>query len=205
MALPTELVAEMAVEETTSHTLDYLARRAAVDETAFDQLVGLCLPRLHRWALVATGDPDDADDVVQETLLRMHGSLAGFRGDCRFTTWLYRLMRSACGDFGRRASSLRRLREHIQEKAGSQSDQATPVPNIDNLRTAELVRYFWEELPPRQRQVLDLSDFQGCDAGEVAEMLGIEAVSVRAHLCKARRTIRRRILECARARVEERQ
>lgn len=194
----------MAVENTTNDILDHLARRAVADEAAFDQLVELCWPRLRRWALVATGDADDADDVVQETLVRMHGTLAGFRGECRFTTWLYRLMSSACGDLRRRASSLHRLRERVQEKAGSPVEQITPVSDIDNRRTAELVRAFWEELPPRQRQVLDLSDFQGHDANEISEMLAIEAVSVRAHLCKARRTIRRRILERARARVEER-
>ena len=58
-----------------------------------------------------------------------------------------------------------------------------------------MVRTFFGELPPRQREVFDLADLQGLPSTEIAARLGIEPVSVRAHLFKARRALRARILE----------
>jgi len=57
------------------------------------------------------------------------------------------------------------------------------------------VRTFFDDLPPRQREVLDLADLQGFAPGEIAEMLKMNPVTVRAHLFRARRTLRARMLE----------
>jgi RNA polymerase sigma-70 factor (ECF subfamily) len=64
----------------------------------------------------------------------------------------------------------------------------------ESTLTSLVLRYF-DELPPRQREVFELSDIQGLSAPEVAERLGMKAVTVRANLFKARRTIRQRMLE----------
>lgn len=69
-----------------------------------------------------------------------------------------------------------------------------PARRIDAGRMATSVRDFFEELPPRQREVLELVDHQGMRAVDVAEALGIRPVSVRANLLKARRKVRRAIL-----------
>jgi RNA polymerase sigma-70 factor, ECF subfamily len=153
---------------------------------------------------MATGDPDEADDVVQETLLRMHRSLADFRGDSRFTSWVYRITQSAAADLNRRRSS--RLRKLFRLSRYRETGHELPpsiIGRIERERTLDLVRAFWEELPPGQRKILDLADFQGYKPAEIAEMLEMKAVTVRAHLFKARRTIRERILESAPEIVEE--
>jgi len=71
----------------------------------------------------------------------------------------------------------------------------SPDEALDRERIRALVETFFEELPPRQRAVFDLADLQGFTSPEIAEMLDIAPVSVRAHLFKARRTLRKKILE----------
>jgi RNA polymerase sigma-70 factor (ECF subfamily) len=80
-----------------------------------------------------------------------------------------------------------------------ESTRAEPPPDPGDLADRSdligVVRTFFRELPPRQREVFDLGDLQGLPSVEIAERLGIEPVSVRAHLFKARRALRKRILE----------
>jgi RNA polymerase sigma-70 factor, ECF subfamily len=185
-------------------SLERLAEVAVSDEAAFELLVRRCYERIHRWALVATGDADDADDVVQETLMRMHRSLANYRRDSRFTTWLYRVTGSAVTDHARRRTArLRKRMRLIRTRTRSHQDPPGVVAAIDQERQVAMVRVFWNDLPLGQRQVFDLVDLQGHAPVEVAEMLEINAATVRAHLFKARRTLRAKLVAPKSDRSEE--
>ncbi len=173
-----------------------LVREAqAGDETAFERLVRLYYGRVHRWALAKTGDRDDADDVAQEALLRMHGGLANFDGRSHFTTWMYQVTRSAAADLHRRRGRRRRLKAQIDSHPTRGAVREMPEESLDRRRLADLVQAFLLELSERQREVFDLVDLQGLGSTEVGAMLGMEAVTVRSHLLRARRAIRARILE----------
>ena len=177
--------------------LSDLARRAQRgDPGAFVQLVERCRDRIYRWALVKTGDSDDADDVTQEVLVRLHDKLRQFRGDSQFTTWLYRVTRNAAGGLFR--SRRRRERAHERfaaEAAIGGSEQPDVTSQLETRETAETLRTFFDELPERQREVFDLVDLQHVPARDVAEMLGLAPPTVRAHLLRARRRLRALLLE----------
>ncbi len=178
-------------------TIDELVRRAqGGDDGAFDALVRRVYARMQRWALARTGDPDDADEVVQTALLRMHRSLGTYDGRSKFTTWLYRVVGSAAGDVHRQRRRHRRLADRVVRLARPR-DRADPraQERVERGETVAVVRTFFEELPDRQREVFDLCDLQGYAPAEVAEMLGLEPVTARTHLHRARRTIRERIME----------
>ena len=166
------------------------ARRG--DAGAFDELIRRCYQQIYRWALTHTGDRDEADDVTQEVLVRLHRSLRSYRGGSRFTTWLYRVTRNASMDLLRRGARHKHLDLEDAEAEASEHDDDEQV---DGLRTATAVRRVFDTLPAGQRQVFDLADLQGYAPKEIGEMLGMKPVTVRAHLCKARRAIRRRMLE----------
>ncbi|MDX1675814.1 MAG: RNA polymerase sigma factor [Longimicrobiales bacterium] len=173
-----------------------LIRRAADgDEDAFRALVRRVHPRLRRWALAKTGDPDQADEAVQRTLIRMHRGLAGFTGESALTSWLYRILSNAVIDMHRSESARPTVREEAAEVMPERSEGPDPIQSIHAGRMARAVRDFFDLLPPRQREVLELVDHQGMKAVDVAEMLEIEPGSVRASLFKARRTLRGEILE----------
>jgi RNA polymerase sigma factor (sigma-70 family) len=178
-------------------SLERLARRAASgDDEAFEGLVRRCYERIHRWALVVTGDPDEADDVTQDTLLRLRTTLPQYRGEARFGTWLYRVTRSVALDRERRRSRRARKRDRLGESGGGPARPTVPDPveRIEAKRLAARVGAFLGELPLRQREALDLVDLQGYTPSEAAEMLGMKAVTVRAHLFRARKAIRGRLL-----------
>ena len=175
--------------------LDALAARArAGDEGAFAALAGAARERVRRWALVRTGDPDDAEDVAQEVAIRVHRGLARFEGRSAFTTWLYRLAANAAAELGRARGRIARLHAAAELESSASHALSDRVGEMENARTAALVRAFFAELPGRQREVFDLVDLQGHTPAEAAEMLEIEAATARVHLLRARRAIRERIL-----------
>jgi RNA polymerase sigma-70 factor (ECF subfamily) len=92
----------------------------------------------------------------------------------------------------RRSSRLADPRAHPDGAMNAPDD---PSAGADQRHIGNVVEAFFHELPDRQREVFDLAELQGVPAAEIADRLGIEAVSVRAHLFKARRTLRTRILE----------
>lgn len=180
---------------TESEGLEELAERArSGDDGALDTLLRRVQPQVYRWALVRTGSPDDADDVSQAVLLTLHRKLDDFQGRSRFTSWLYRMtMNEAIDNLRARAA-----RERMREGVAAEPRPPTGPPGVEDVtdaRLVELVGTFFRDLPERQRQIFDLVDLQGLGRSEVAEMLEMNRSTVRVHLFRARRAIRRRILE----------
>lgn len=185
-----------------------LVRRAARGSAAaFDELARRVYGRVRAWAGRLTQDGDDAEDVAQLVMLRLHQRVGDFEGRSRFTTWLYRVTRNVALE--RRRTDERHARLLARRQAHATPSDATPViaeptaGGSDAARVARLVHAYLAELPPRQRQVFELVDLRGQPASRVAESLGIEPATARVLLLKARRTIRRRMLAEHAALLEE--
>lgn len=169
-------------------------RASSGDAEAFRLLVRRFHETIYRWALGSTGDRDDADDVTQQVLLKIHSSLATLRDGGHLRTWLFRVTHNTALELhrvrGRRAAALDR---ELLLTPGERN-ALEPVDRVDLDRTMAIVQHYFEELPDRQRLIFDLADFQGYTPAEIATLLEMEQVTVRANLCKARRAIRTRIL-----------
>lgn len=174
-----------------------LVRKAqAGDQQALSEVLRRSYQQIHRWAISLTGDPDDADDVTQDVLIMLHRRIGQYRERSRFTTWLYRVTRNAAGDFFRRSSRRKRAVKRSTEEAGDAGYQrGTQLDELHASDVADLVRALFVDLPDRQREVFDLVDLQDWSPVEVSQALGMKPVTVRAHLHRARRAIRKRILE----------
>ncbi len=163
------------------------------DRGALDRLVRTCRQQVYRWALSKTADPDDADDVTQEVLMRLERAVATYRGDSRFTTWLYRLTGNVAIDLQRGQTRRARLAEREAARSPD-SVWADRLSEIHASDVARLVKVFFAKLPEQQREIFDLVDLQGFAPAEVGRMIDMKGTTVRAHLFKARRAIRRRII-----------
>jgi RNA polymerase sigma-70 factor (ECF subfamily) len=162
---------------------------------AFDELASRVRERVRRWARRMVRDADDAEDVAQLVLLRIHARLGEFGGRGRFTTWLYRVTRNVALD--RRRTEERRAALRARERAYRAHGAGAPAweeDAADAARVARLVHAYFRQLPARQRQVFELADLRGHSSAEIAAALGIEPATVRVTLLKARRAIRSRIL-----------
>ena len=148
------------------------------------------------------GSVQDAEDLVQETLVAAWRSLDCFEGRASLRTWLYRIATNRClnavRDRGRRP-------QEVPPPAGTPEPPAPtrladpvwlePYPDVllEGIETREAIGLAYiaalQLLPPRQRAVLVLREVLGFRASEVAEMLDVTEVSVNRALHRARRTI----------------
>jgi RNA polymerase sigma-70 factor (ECF subfamily) len=171
----------------TAEPPDLVARAREGDEVAFTMLVEQYQPNVFRWAIGLSGDEDDAEDITQEVFVRVHRKLSSFRGDGPFDAWLYRITRRI--GLRMRPTSIR--------SADSYADDVyltDPGARVDRQRAVALIQTIATTLPVRQREVFILCDIECRTPAEVAVMLDMKDVSVRASLFKARASIRRTIL-----------
>jgi RNA polymerase sigma-70 factor, ECF subfamily len=171
-----------------------LVRRAqAGDSAAREELLTRCHGTIRRWARVLTDDRDEAEDVAQEVLIRVALRLDRYAGRSRFTTWLYQVTRNTALSLRRRV--VRRLRLVGDLTAGAEHHQPDdPQSQAEASHLRGVVTKLFQELPLRQREVFYLVDIEGHDAVEIAPRLGLRPVTVRAHLFRARRALRGKIL-----------
>ena len=158
------------------------------DRAAFERQVLEQLPRALRFAVRITGDADCAEEIVQEAMLRASQSWHTYRGQALFRTWLFRIILNVFRD---------RLR-HTRTNVGLSLDIDDPKaaePSVE-LEAKEFERFVARcvsALPPRQREVLVLSAYEGFTAMEIAELLQITTKNVYATLHVARGRIREQL------------
>ena len=144
------------------------------------------------WTLAVRllGDADDAADVVQETYIRAFRSLAGFRGESRFTTWLHRITANcAASHMGRRQ---RHRHDPLEEDApvadGRRDHDPQACLDDEALRLALLAAL--DRLPSRLRAVVVLRDVYDLRHDAIAAELGISVTAAKVRLHRARRQLR---------------
>ncbi len=155
------------------------------DRANLDRLVSAHLSDTMRFAVRLTGDPQEAEEVVQEALLRVARKWRSFRGAASFRTWLFRIVINAFRDRLGRRPPIERLRE--DPKDGRAEDPASQLVT-DEL--GRLVAARVSALPPRQREVLILTTYEGLAPHEVAQILRISKANVHATLHVARQRLR---------------
>ncbi len=151
--------------------------------------------RIYRYSMKMCGHPEDAADVLQETLLTVARSLGDFRGESSLSTWLFTIARSFCGK-KRRKSKFAPAREDSLETDASSEVMALANPNDDPEAEAssQQVRVALDRaigtLDPMYREVLVLRDIEGLGAKEVGEVLGLTVAAVKSRLHRARSSVR---------------
>lgn len=169
-----------------------IARYRAGDSDAFNQLADRYQERLYQLAWRMLGSREDALDAVQEILLRLTEALTRFRGEAKFSTFLYRLATHICIDYRRK------LHRHAHPVSLDPdipvAAPASPESLCEEAFRQHLIDQAIRELPETQRQLLVLRDREGLSNQEVAEILGIEVGTMKARLHRARAALRR-ILE----------
>lgn len=166
------------------------------DRTAYETLVRRHARAAARLALRQLGNREDAEDVVQEAFAKAFVSLASFRGEASFRTWILHITMNMCHDHlrrRRRSGPIARL--DGTEPAASGAGPARDAQARDQL---ESLRAAVDDLPPRQRTALLLKVYEGLPYDEVARVLGTTVESARVYLSLARQSIRRRLERAAR-------
>ena len=164
-----------------------LRRFKTGEHRAFQGLVRPHLQGLLALARRQTGDVHWAEDLVQEVLVRAYRGLADFRGDCRLSTWLFRILVRLAGE---------PERWQRRERAGSLEaleipDTLDPLPEQDalNRELRHRIDEAMERLSPRQRMALHLRAVEGMDYAAVAAVLECSNPAARMLVLAARRRV----------------
>jgi RNA polymerase sigma-70 factor, ECF subfamily len=164
---------------------DVLVRRAQKgDRYAFERLVEAHEQRMYTLAARVVGSREDAADAVQEALVRAWLALPKFRGEARFSTWLYRIVVNSAHDV--RAKRRDRLVEEPPEPADPRDRFA------EQELSGELQRAL-EALEETYRVAVVLYDVLGCSYAEIAEMTGVPEGTVKSRIFRGRSELAERL------------
>ncbi|CAN5495986.1 RNA polymerase sigma factor [soil metagenome] len=180
-----------------------VVRAQSGDDAAFEELVTATHVETYTLARRLTGDDDDARDVVQEAYLRAYRSIGRFRGEARFSTWMYRITANcASTHVGRRRRH--RHDELLEEMVVVDTDpDLDPAAQADASDLRDRVAVALEELPPKLRAVVVLRDVYDLPHEAIAAELGISESAAKVRLHRARKKLKDRLFPAREGAGEE--
>jgi RNA polymerase sigma-70 factor, ECF subfamily len=164
---------------------DLLDRCRRGDPEAFAELVDRTYRQVFTLAFRLVGDRHEAEDVAQESYLRVHRSLGSFRGDSSFRTWLLRIVANTAMTHLRRRGRFGDLADEADEIVRL-ADPSSREGELD----ADELREALASLPDAQRVVLLMKDAYGFSCREIAAEMGITEGAVKVRLHRARRRLK---------------
>ena len=165
------------------------------DVNAFERLVTEYEKAVYAIAQRMTGNPEDAADMTQETFIKAYNSLQSFRGDSKFSVWLYRIASNVCLDFLRSRSRKPTVSLSVEDDEGEEGqldiadESQSPELLMERGLTRDAVRRGLDTLPPDYRQILLLREIQGLSYDEIASALEIEVGTVKSRIFRARKRL----------------
>jgi RNA polymerase sigma-70 factor (ECF subfamily) len=182
-------VSVVEIERPESSDYELAQKAAGGDLGAFEELYRRHFRRVYALALRMTANPEEAEDLAQETFIQLFKKIGMFRGESAFTTWLHRMtVNQVLMHFRRRKS-----RPEYTSEEGETPDQIVKgtenqarMPVVDRIVLEDAIA----KLPAGYRSVFVLHDVEGYEHNEVAEMLGISEGTSKSQLHKARLKLR---------------
>ena len=170
------------------------------DRNAFEELVLANQKNVYNLALKMTGAEEDALDISQEAFLKAYRQLESFRGESRFSVWLYRLTYNLCIDFLRRKPGAGVISLTNQDDDEPRDIEIPDVRNMpeDRLIRGETRKIIVEsigELGPNHREVLVMREITGMTYIDIASVLKINEGTVKSRLARARMSLASILME----------
>ena len=174
-----------------------LVERARLgDKRAFDLLVEKYHRRLLRLLSRMVRDPEEVEDIAQETFIKAYRALPNFRGDAAFYTWLYRIGVNTAKNY---LATRKKAMPTISDQALDDDDEpderlvaqdiSTPESELLSKQVALAVNQVVEALPEELRTAITLREMEGLSYEEIAELMGCPIGTVRSRIFRAREAI----------------
>lgn len=157
----------------------------------YEALVHANEKAIYNLCLRMLGNEQDALDAAQETFLRAWRALDRFRGDSRFSTWLYRLASRICLDIlrARPAQAPLSLTTEDEDEFSLPDPAPSPHRKAEQSELRHLVENALHQLPPEHRAIVILRDVNGLSYEEIASVTGLESGTVKSRIHRARRKL----------------
>lgn len=176
---------------------ELVARSRGGDLDSFNELVLRWERPIYALAYRVIGREEDARDVAQDTFLRAYRSLGGFKGQAKFSSWLYRITLNLCRDWMRR----QRRAPFVQTPEGMDlielATETTPSESIEDLvsrkELGRAVAAAMATLPEEQRTAIVLKEYHGLTFQEIADLQGCPLSTVKTRLYQGLTVLRRQL------------
>jgi RNA polymerase sigma-70 factor (ECF subfamily) len=180
---------------------ELVARSISGDAESFNELILRWERPIYALAYRTIGREEDARDVCQETFLRAFRALPGFRGQAKFSSWLYRIALNLCHDWMRR----QRRTPVVQAPEGVDlmelAASTEPSESIEDLVARKdltrLVERAMARLPEEQRTAIILKEYHGLTFQEIADLVGCPLSTVKTRLYQGLIVLRRELAQSA--------
>jgi len=185
----------------TSTDEELVARSIGGDADSFNQLILRWERPIYALAYRTIGREEDARDVCQETFLRAFRALPGFRGQAKFSSWLYRIALNLCRDWIRRERRTGFVQPPEDVDLIDFIAAAEPSESIEDLVARKdqmrVVERAMARLPEDQRTAIVLKEYHGLTFQEIADLLGCPLSTVKTRLYQGLSVLRRELAKTA--------
>ncbi|HXI30058.1 MAG TPA: sigma-70 family RNA polymerase sigma factor [Vicinamibacterales bacterium] len=176
---------------------ELVARSIGGDSESFNELVLRWERPIYALAYRTIGREEDARDVCQETFLRAFRALPGFRGQAKFSSWLYRIALNLCRDWIRRERRAPIVQPPEDVDVMELAAASEPSESIEDLVARKDLSRAVEKamalLPDEQRTAIVLKEYHGLTFQEIAELLGCPLSTVKTRLYQGLTVLRREL------------
>jgi len=182
---------DMLLTEPGTDDTSLIAAYRSGDDEALTALIQRHQASVYRLAVGVLASHEEAEDAAQEALIGMLGALHRFRGEARFSTWLYRLTLNIC--LKRRRGLGRAPAVYVEETQSIPGDSARPDVQAGRRWAQRQVARFLAALPDHYRMPVVLADCLNLTAPEIAELMEISLPAVKARILRGRQRLREEI------------
>jgi RNA polymerase sigma-70 factor (ECF subfamily) len=176
---------------------ELVARTVSGDVDSFNQLIVRWERPIYALAYRVLGHEEDARDVCQDTFLRAYRALPGFKGQAKFSSWLYRIALNLCRDWIRRQRRAPVTQIPEDTDPAELSTSAEPAESIEDLverrEMSALVEQAMRSLSEEQRTAIILKEYHGMTFQEIADMQGCPLSTVKTRLYQGLSILRRQL------------
>jgi RNA polymerase sigma-70 factor, ECF subfamily len=176
---------------------ELVARAMGGDADSFNQLILRWERPIYALAYRVIGREEDARDVCQEAFLRAFRALPGFKGQAKFSSWLYRIALNLCRDWIRRQRRAPVVQLPEDVDVLELASERGPVESIEDLAArrelSEVVARAMANLPDEQRTAIILKEYHGMTFQEIADLQGCPLSTVKTRLYQGLSVVRRHL------------
>jgi len=172
------------------HDPELMRRCLAGDDSAWEALLRVHTRKIYNLCYRFTGRPGEAEDLTQEVFIKIFQTLKTFdAAQGAFSTWLARVARNHLVDHYRRTKK-DRVTSSLEDEPGGLEEKPSPtvepVAQVESRERKELLQRALDRLSPDLREAVVLRDLQDLDYGEIAQVLGVPAGTVKSRINRGR-------------------
>ena len=177
-----------------------LQRARSGDDAALEDLLAAVQPQLYRFSMRMCQQPEDAEEVLQNSMLAMARSIRQFRGGSSLSTWMYSIARNFCIKQRRRRKGEPQNHQPLHGPDGDlHANIPHPAPDpstqVESMEVWQQIHTAMLKLPSDLREAVVLRDVEGLTAKQAAEVVGISVSALKSRLHRARADLRTLLID----------